>query len=457
MQSLICRQCKASLNWDGVSELVKCEYCGTQYLMHPRRGSPSGQGVSVGLGEVSPIRTSRGRLTGTALAKCYVPKGWKVSTGDPEERSNRMVPLSLRAEFSSPDENAFITYTGMSAYDHLEPIPQNAPMQGQISHPNLVIGLAYRDAEAICDGMISQNTALANASVLSRTDVPDGKAAALIKKNVDEYTTLGIIDPGGNYSRKIYSVKDRNGSSWQKIIECVVTSGFLPVPQHEILMYQMLQQQRARSAGMLGMLRPGIAAMAGSMMAAQQQIQPPQPKLRWTVHYIVETSVKEGSDADAEKIHTKIRDTFETLPLFDAETEKVRQYLNMCAAQEQNAVNGALEQMNRDNMASWDRKQQIVSDTSAYTSGVMHQMFDSNAATMDRVNNLRSEQLREVNTYYTAADGGYGDPRVVEADIGWDHVYQNTEHPDIYAASTGEAPLEFGVDYEELKQTDGEY
>ena len=425
--------------------------------MHPRQRASSAQGVTVGLGEVSPIRTARGRLTGAALAKCYIPKGWNVSTNDPEEGANRMVPLTLCAEFSSPSKDAFVTYTGMRAYDHLEPTPQNAPMQGQISHPNLIIGLAYCEASAICDGMISQNSALSGASVVSQTDTPNGKTAELIKKNIDEYVSLGIIDPGWSYSKKIYSVKDQSGALWTKIIECAITYGFLPVPKEEMMMYQMLQQQRARSAGMLGMLRPNIAAMAGAMMAGQQQIAPPQPKLRWTVHYIVETSVKEGSGVDAENVHTRIRDTFETLPLFSAETEKVRQYLNMCAMQEQNAVNGALEQMNRDNMASWDRRQQIVSDTAAYTSGVMHQMFDSNAATSQRVNNLRSEQLREVNTYYTAAGGGYTDPRVVEADIGWDHVYQNTQDPDVFAASTGAAPLEFGVDFEELKPTDGDY
>ena len=58
--------------------------------------------------------------------------------------------------------------------------------------------------------------------------------------------------------------------------------------------------------------------------------------------------------------------------------------------------------------------------------------IETNAQTRQRVNNLRSESIRGVNTHYT-------------------------QNPDVFAASTGAAPLEFGVDYEELKQTGGDY
>ena len=46
---------------------------------------------------------------------------------------------------------------------------------------------------------------------------------------------------------------------------------------------------------------------------------------------------------------------------------------------------------------------------------------------------------------------------MVEADVRWDHVWQNTQHPEWFAAHEGDAPLEFGVDYEELKNTGGRY
>jgi hypothetical protein len=44
----------------------------------------------------------------------------------------------------------------------------------------------------------------------------------------------------------------------------------------------------------------------------------------------------------------------------------------------------------------------------------------------------------------------------VEADILWDHVYQNTNDPDQFAA-TENIWLDPGVDFEELKRTKGDY
>ena len=51
---------------------------------------------------------------------------------------------------------------------------------------------------------------------------------------------------------------------------------------------------------------------------------------------------------------------------------------------------------------------------------------------------------------------GSGAPDVVEADVRWDHVYQNTVDPQLFAASEAYW-LEPGVDFEELKRTNGNY
>jgi hypothetical protein len=171
---------------------------------------------------------------------------------------------------------------------------------------------------------------------------------------------------------------------------------------------------------------------------------------------MVETSVREGSAEPAEDYARRIRDTIEVLPLMEQEIARLREQLMMQVYRDDAALSDVMAQANREQMASWDRRQQIVRDASDYGSSVMHQMQQSNAATMDRVNNLRSESIRGGNTYYTQSPG-YGVPDVVEADVGWDHVYQNTQRPDVFAASTGAAPLEFGVDFEELKQTGGDY
>lgn len=58
-------------------------------------------------------------------------------------------------------------------------------------------------------------------------------------------------------------------------------------------------------------------------------------------------------------------------------------------------------------------------------------MFHGAYQIRDRVNNMRSEAIRGVNSYTT----GSGD--FVEADVRFDNVYQNTQNPDLYAGVEG--------------------
>ena len=132
--------------------------------------------------------------------------------------------------------------------------------------------------------------------------------------------------------------------------------------------------------------------------------------------------------------------------------EQIRQSLLQYLQALKNQTAMAIHQQE---MASWDRRQQIISDTHNYTMNVMHQMNANTAATHQRVANLHSESIRGVNTYYTARPGS-GVPDVVEADVRWDNVYQNTVDPSIFVASESYW-LEPGVDFEPLIRTNGQY
>ena len=454
MQSLICQQCHAALNWDGQSEIVRCEFCGTRYRMHPRQRQ-GGSGVRVGTGEVSEIQTSQGRYAGHALVRSFIPKGWSVQTNAPEQEMNVLCPLTIRVEYAAPGGDAVITFTGTRAFRHLEPTPQTVQQQGQLILPDRIIGLAYRDAGAVCDGVLQGNPAITDVRVRREETQPDAWAGAHMQKNLQEFARAGMLNPGGTWVRKTAAVRDSNANAWDKQLEVMVLYAYLPVSQGEQMAWQMVQQSRARLMGTMMGMRGGLL---GGLMAGmgQQQVQAPQPKLQWAVQYMVETSVRSGSAEPAMEYAQKIRDTIEILPRMAQEIARLREQMMLQVYQENAAMSDAMARMNRDQMASWDRKQQIIQGASDYGSNVMHQMQQSNAATMDRVNNLRSESIRGVNTYYTQQPG-FGVPDVVEANVGWDHVYQNTQHPDVFAASTGAAPLEFGVDFEELKQTNGDY
>ena len=449
MQALICPKCNSPLSWDGRSELARCEYCGTTYQMHPRQRD--GGGIRVGTGEVSPIETSQGYFAGKALVRCCVPKDWRVETNAPESQANLLAPLTMSVTLSSPGQDCLVTYNGAQAYNHIDPTPQNAALQGQLMHPSMILGLSYHDAAALCDGIVSRNPNLRDAQLVSRSDAPDAFAAQALRQALAERE--GMLSPDANWARCEYVCTDANGKRWHKLVEALVSFGWIPLSPQERVMAEMLQRQQMQNASRLAMLQQRFGgAYYGMQMPA---VQSPQPTLRWVVHFLLETSATDAAFAQAKTVHDRVRESYGQLPAFERCSRELGQDLRRQSMQEDQAIGGAMAQMAQDDMASFRRRQGIVSDLSAHASSVMGQMRESNDATMQRVRNLQSEAVREVNTFH-ARPGFSGDARTVEASTRWDHVYQNTEYPDRFAANEG-APLEFGVDFEELKQTDGTY
>ena len=158
---------------------------------------------------------------------------------------------------------------------------------------------------------------------------------------------------------------------------------------------------------------------------------------------VITPAAEFGTVADE---YERFRTSVELGPDLEQTCDWLRTWLQSQAMQTQNTINGAMAQMAADRSASWDRRQAIINDTNAYTSGVMHDMMASNAASHERVAGMQSEMIREVNTY-----AGYGGP--VEASTRWDHVYQGApeSYPgqDTYVGVEG-GWLEPGVDFVEL-------
>ena len=138
-----------------------------------------------------------------------------------------------------------------------------------------------------------------------------------------------------------------------------------------------------------------------------------------------------------------------------AELQRVRQSVQFLPGMEQaradamNLAQSTVMNISQAQSASFDRRTRIIADTNAYTSNVQRQMAADSAASHNRSANRYSESIRGVNTYYDSTG-------VVEASTRYDHVYQNTQYPDWYAAQEGDG-WQPGVDFEELKKTDGDY
>ena len=112
--------------------------------------------------------------------------------------------------------------------------------------------------------------------------------------------------------------------------------------------------------------------------------------------------------------------------------------------QTQNVIAGNQMRMHQAQMASSQRIGQMINDTYAYGIDLNRQSCANTQATMDRVNDMRSESLREVNSCHT------GDGRYVESVIGFDNVYRNAARPDWYAAPEG--MIDMGSDWVQLKK-----
>ena len=442
MKTFVCQKCGASIPWDEQSEFMFCPRCGQKYRPRVVTKSPRQPDG------VREIPTTEGRYAGQALVRGFVPEGWRTVTNAPEQESNILSPLPMQVSYTSPGEDAFITFTGTRIFTHIDNTPQNAPRQGQMILPERMVGWSYQDAEYLYEVLLTENPLISDVRLLNRMDQPDPWAQDHMRRMMQAAANGGTINPGGNWVKKYATCRDKQGNLWHKLVEVMVIYCFLPIPQAEQMMYQMALQSQQRTMALANM----YAARFGGLPV--QQVQPPRPKLRWAVQYIVETSAREEIFREAAAYHDKIRATVEFTELHKREASRVQDALHQLAQRDSQMINDALGEMNRQQSQSWDRRRKIIQETNDYTTNLMRETQKNTSDTMHRVNNRWSEVIRGVNTYYTK-NPGYGEPRVVEVSNQFDHVYQSNQHPGRFVAT--DDPWGPGADYDELEKTNGDY
>ena len=422
MVRLKCQQCGAGLEWDGLSELVRCGYCGTQYLMHPRdsrfraRTDPF-----VGSGRVQGIPIAPGgNLSGLCPIESYVPEGWRARAGQAPDDfygDHAGNPFVVQAEYTSPD-GAQVLFRGSNLYTDRK--LSRVPLIKQID----VLGSYMRvgtpfNAEQYCDYLVQRDIAPAAGRKL-RVEEADAAERTRQQTLYNSIMSQGPCQVGIDWKRVRYEITDRQGQERLVSVETRVVD-------------TVKSAQPMMGGGLLG-------RFLGQMPAAGEHY--------WETQYefliLADRAVFDRVFPLAQKINESIQYT----PDLDRIRQPLLQHLQALKNQTAMAVH-------QQEMASWDRMQNTVSDTHNYTMNVMHEMNANTAATHQRVANLHSESIRGVNTYYNAQPG-YGRPDVVEADVRWDHVYQNRNDPDVFLSSEIHW-LEPGVDFEELRRTDGRY
>ena len=123
---------------------------------------------------------------------------------------------------------------------------------------------------------------------------------------------------------------------------------------------------------------------------------------------------------DKDMAHMFIENIQFTPLYFKLSQERLMQIQQMINQTNQNVQNAQMR-MAMDRQASQNRMFNTIRQTQNDISDIQHSMYQSNSDTMDNVRNGWSEMIREVNSYDTL--GG----NRVEADLSYDHVYQNND------------------------------
>ncbi|MBR6025379.1 MAG: hypothetical protein IK069_01330, partial [Firmicutes bacterium] len=285
-----------------------------------------------------------------------------------------------------------------------------------------------------CDTLLKRDTMPAKAKLIKK-DAPDADEQQRMQIVAQNYRNQGFATVSVDWTRRIYEITTQTGEEKKVAIE----TRFADVHKRDM---SKAQPQK----GFMGALKGAAQTMMDFHC--------------WETGYemilITAPDIYDAMFEEFMKINLSIRPRQEYQNMKNAITQFIQQKI----AQTQQNVNNAMMNMQRERMESMERRAKIIQDTNNYTTNVMREMNANTAATHDRVANLHSEAIRGVNTYYAAPGtfsyGNSGRPDVVEASINWDHVYQSTQNPDVFAA-TRDVWLEPGVDFVELKKTNGNY
>ena len=433
---IVCPKCNAVIMWNERDSITQCKLCGTKYKMHPKNNvsSASVQSASVqpvlmpplGRGQVDYLTVPTESITrNRPLIKSYIPKNWKYECKFLYERtdmvSNPLVPAIV---FTAPDNSAKIFYAGECFYKHIEPIPQNAQLQGALddfrvnrNSPSFLRLKSYMSAKDYCN-FLAQSTGANNLSILSEKNA-DSTELARHRQIANNFTSKGFYNVNTEWAGRTYRGTDGSGQRVAAVSET-----------------RVIQMSKAKVASSLQMApAPGMFGMRMMPRMVQQQVE----EHFWITQYELTLLCLESVYNRAIEEFNRINQTLNFLP-------GMEQSKADAIALAQNALAGIAQNQ----AASMDRSSKIIADTQAYTSNIQHQMISDNAASHNRAANMQSEMIRDVNVYNTNT-GGF-----VEASTSYDHVYQNRQNPDVFAAHQGDS-FEFGVDFEELTRSNGDY
>ena len=446
MDQIICPRCGASVHWDGYSKIVKCEFCETEYAMHPRdTGNRMRKDMpEYGDGTVVPM-TIYGdpMIRDRMFMKAYVPSGWRITTGTIERFDMMGTPLVPGFRLDAPDKKTCILFRGEAKYKHIEPGMMTQHLQDKLDFgthnpvsPSFYRLKTYMNAQEYCDKMAAEDSGLPGL-ILSDEKRADSAELDRQQKIIANNRQAGFATVMPEWMRRTYTGRTVSGEEMKVVAETRI------VLNSRNQLGQMGESLKERSTGSGGGFLSGLVNRVAGAVANSMDFR------IWEVQYELVMVTPASCYEAMLKEFEQVDETTDYLPAVQQIIAEMNAFVESEKMRGAGIVNNAQMQMAAERAASWDRRSAIIQDTNNYTSNIMHQMINDNAASHNRVANLNSEMIRGVNTYY-------GSDRIVEASTMYDHVYQYGQDPNVFAAQRGDY-FTPGVDFTELNRTNGDY
>lgn len=410
IEKIICQQCNAPIPWDGVATRLECSFCGTVYERSVRNKQNQryidNQGGEFLVGYYPPMFHGSYQIR---------------DEGNNLKMSCIELPVKVYYEMTSEDGKAHILYISGTVYHHIEDTPANAYKQNMFG-TDLKRYRSYVGADSYADRrFIEEHPNAKNVRVIRVEEPCEKSRESLQKLKIQNQNRLG-----GHYDNefagKVYSYEE-NGMNQICLTRLALESFETPT-----------------ISDMMGNLFSGITSKVQNFTGNKLGGILGGKNITWTVFNEMYFF---GSEEGINKYYSEFEKVYETIQLGPDYQRMTNEINRMFMQANQTIANNAMQMANAQ-MESSQRMGNMINDTYAYGMELDRQSWANTNATMDRVNDMRSEAIRGVNSFST------GNGEYVEADVSFDNVYQNNGSKDVYAGVEGN--IDMGSEWTMLKK-----
>ena len=387
IQTIKCPNCQAPLKYKEGMASVTCDYCGNNLLLKEEEGERTIKELSFqGSG---------------AVYTCFVPKDWNAVVQEMGDEESNLAPLVLPVFLSNRKNDKSITFVPFSYHNN------SAPMIGgftnnnstgihysKVNVPSLINTRLWKDIDSLVEERFQELLPPSYKITKKKTKYFDdllSKSCNSFKDQADVLVKQNLIPSYSGYELTI----DHNGETQKGFYVVAVLA-----PEE-----QPKEEPKEEKTGFMGMLSKGFNALKTQMT----------PKYWMRCYDCLFINIE-----DKEMAHMFIENIQFTPLYFKLSQERMAEIQQIINRTNQNVQNAQM-QMAMDRQNAQNRMFNTIRQTQNEISDIQHSVYENQSNTMDNVRQGWSEAIREVNSYDTL------DGNRVEADLSFDHVYQNND------------------------------